>query len=107
MIDTLQTQCDRLTHAVLWRRSRQTEKPPLYLVEMRRKEEVGVAIVAHDTPCIREVWRGGNAGMGYADTFRGAENPNFEFRGVAMLIFRLDGWDDGAIEAKLLRVEAM
>lgn len=99
-MESLQKQCDRLTQAVLWRRSRQSEKPELYLVEFSRRGEVGIAIVAHDTPCDRAVICGGNAGMSYPDTFRGVRGATFEVRGCARSIFRLDGWDSGTIKTR-------
>ena len=105
--DTLQQQCDRLTQAVLWRRSRQDGNTTVYLVEIVRGEEVGVAIVCHDTACIRSVRCGGNPGMPYADRFRGEQNPVFEFRGWCRRIFELRGWDTAEIEAVECRPEPM
>jgi hypothetical protein len=106
-VETLQQQCDRLTQAVLWRRSRQDPKPAVYLVEIVMDEDVGVAIVCHDTVCTRSDRCGGNPGMPYVDQFRGERNSVFEFRGWCRRIFELRGWDTADIEAVERSPEAM
>ena len=103
----LQAHCDRLTQAVLWRRSRQEIKPQVYLVEIARGEDVGVAIVAYDTACTRATRAGGNPGMPYADRFRGEQNAVFEFRGQVRKIFELEGWDSLEICARRITPEPM
>ena len=103
----LQAHCDRLTQAVLWRRSRQEVKSQVYLVEIVRGEEVGVAIVAYDTACTRVSRCGGNPGMPYLDRFRGERNAVFEFRGEVRKIFELEGWDGLEIYARRIVPEPM
>ena len=69
----LQADCDRLTQAVLWRRMRQTEKPQLYLCQVKCRDETGWVVISHDWPIQRMVICGGNAGFSNPGVFEG--NP--------------------------------
>ena len=88
----LQTECDRLTQAVLWRRMRQPEPlPQLYMVKIRHQCEEAWAVISHDWPCQRVVIRGGNAGMSHPGEFRGkVEGALLEFRGTLLSATQID-----------------
>ena len=52
---------------------RQTEKPQLYLCQVKCLDETGWAVISHDWPIQRMVICGGNAGFSNPGVFEG--NP--------------------------------